>query len=154
VTSFYFAASFDRGAELVELADFVRDFGHEVTSTWLEKSANGYEAQEMSNGRTFEDIMRECCEIDLSDIERASMVVSFTESTRDRYFSGGRHVEFGYAYRSNKSMLVVGPKENIFHHLPGVHCFETIDEFKEWVSTLTTRLPRTEATFDALTYAR
>ncbi len=141
MTSFYFAASFDRGEELAPLAEFVQAFGHTVTSSWLAKAVGNYEADEVAKGRTVEEVRIECSQQDLADIDAADVLVSFTESTRDRYFSGGRHVEFGYAVASGKGLIVVGPLENIFHHLPGICHFETIDIFRAWIATLTMRFP-------------
>ncbi len=58
---------------------------------------------------------------DIQDVEAADIVVSFTETGdvpgRSR---GGRHVEFGYALAKGKRLIVVGTRENVFHHVPGV----------------------------------
>jgi hypothetical protein len=37
---------------------------------------------------------------------------------------GGRHVEFGAAVATGKRLIVVGHRENLFHHLPGVEFFD------------------------------
>lgn len=44
---------------------------------------------------------------------------------------GGRHVEFGVAVASCKRLVVIGPRENIFHHLPRVEVFPTLGEWLE-----------------------
>lgn len=49
---------------------------------------------------------------------------------------GGRHVEFGMARAWGKICIVVGPRENVFHHLPGVHQFETWAEALEYLGGL------------------
>lgn len=38
---------------------------------------------------------------------------------------GGRHVEFGMALAMDKRLVVVGPRENVFHLLPAVEQFDT-----------------------------
>jgi hypothetical protein len=54
---------------------------------------------------------------DLQDILAADTVISFTEVGGGK---GGRHVEFGYALALGKHMILVGPREHIFHTHPAV----------------------------------
>lgn len=41
---------------------------------------------------------------------------------------GGRHVEFGLAVALGKRLIVIGHRENLFHHLPAVEFFESPQE--------------------------
>lgn len=48
---------------------------------------------------------------------------------------GGRHFELGYAYAKGKLCVILGPRENTFHYLPGILRFQSIAQlynfFKE-----------------------
>ena len=43
---------------------------------------------------------------------------------------GGRHVEFGMGWAWGKRLIVVGPRENVFHLLP------TVEQFDSWPDAL------------------
>jgi hypothetical protein len=53
----------------------------------------------------------------------AEMVISFTGGGG----KGGRHVEFGLAVAAGKRLVVIGPRENVFHCLPGVSVVTDIE---------------------------
>lgn len=108
----YLAAAFRRQSELSNYAAWLNDIEIDVTSRWL----NEPESPAKPNVEAAMD--------DLTDIDRADTVISFTEPP-DTTASprGGRHVEFGYALAKGKEVWVVGHRENIFHHLPNVRFF-------------------------------
>ena len=54
---------------------------------------------------------------DIEDIEAAEAIISFTTAGGGK---GGRHIEFGYGLALLKRMILIGPRENIFHTLPCV----------------------------------
>jgi hypothetical protein len=111
----YLAARYDRRDELNRIARSIVELGHSVTSRWL--SGHG---QEDADSALY----------DLTDVVVADALVLFTEKpARTRLQSGGRHVEFGYALRANKTLIIVGPSENIFHGLPQVRRFSDTEEF-------------------------
>ena len=58
-------------------------------------------------------IAREDCE----DLMAADAVIIFTEIPNTVLATGGRHVEFGLALAQGKRVIVVGPRENVFHYL-------------------------------------
>jgi hypothetical protein len=62
---------------------------------------------------------------DVEDIADADGVIFFHDVPST---SGGRHVEFGLALGAGKSIIIVGPRENVFHSLPGVEQFDTWDQ--------------------------
>jgi hypothetical protein len=47
----------------------------------------------------------------------ADAVIIFTEIPNTVLATGGRHVEFGLALAQGKRVIVVGPRENVFHYL-------------------------------------
>jgi len=68
----------------------------------------------------------------VEDVIRADCILCFTEEPTEHVSwaaRGGRHVEFGVALAMGKRLCVVGPRENIFHHLPRVEQFRSLDDF-------------------------
>jgi hypothetical protein len=109
MATIYLAARYGRRLELAAIARALTAAGHTITSRWLNGS---------HDGRADVEAALE----DLQDIDAADTVVSFTEGPgavpgRAR---GGRHVEFGYALARGHRCIVVGHRENVFHHVPGV----------------------------------
>lgn len=74
---------------------------------------------------------------DLEDLDRAQVFIAFTEKPNNPFGRGGRHVEFGYAFRrlieSNlDTIIIVGPEENIFHALPTFIGSGRLYHVKQW----------------------
>lgn len=107
--------------------------GAKVTSRWIDQHG-GQQLNSFVIDKLNEDV--EYCwqfgQVDLDDIDEADTILSFT--FHDGGGKGGRHVEFGYGIGKNKRMIVIGPRENIFHTDPRVTHFWTIDEFIEFES--------------------
>lgn len=61
----------------------------------------------------------------LEDLESAGLVIAFTEPPGTAYARGGRHVEYGVAVANDLPVLIVGPRENVFHCLPATPAFPT-----------------------------
>jgi hypothetical protein len=118
--SVYLAARYSRRCEIALKADYLKGYGLEVTSEWLKEPT-----VIDPNGTTDPGWWGTHALHDLADIEAADCLVLFAESPEDSYPRGGRHVEFGYALGIGKRVIVVGPKENIFHALPNVERCET-----------------------------
>ena len=104
----YLAAQYNRAAEMREVRALLCRRGHEVTSHWIdldhETEGTPRYAQE-----------------DFYDVAAADAVVSFTSANGGGH--GGRHVEFGIGLALNKRLIIVGPRENIFHALPQVEVY-------------------------------
>ncbi len=113
----YIAARYDRRFEMLGVAVDLMRAGHDVTSRWIEGRRRG----DADLFAAFEDI---------SDLARADCLVTFTEQPERGVpwaARGGRHVEFGLAVATGKRLCIVGPRENVFHHLPSVEVYATID---------------------------
>jgi len=111
----YIAARYDRRFEMLGVAATLNRAGHEVTSTWIAGRAD--------------DLELVAAVEDLGDLARAECLVAFTEPPERGVAwaaRGGRHVEFGVALAAGKRLCVVGPRENIFHHLPRVEVYPTL----------------------------
>lgn len=111
----YLAARYARYEEMGGyVTDRLRELGHEVQAEW-------------TTGQHHDTDSARCAGIDYNEIAAADVVISFTEppgmetAGRGR---GGRHVEFGIALAMGKRCIVVGYRENVFHHLPDVEFCE------------------------------
>jgi hypothetical protein len=98
--------------------------GHVCTARWIDQKLD---ADSDAN-------MRDRATMDLEDLELAGVLVAFTEAPRamvEHGGRGGRHVELGYALSRGKKILLVGPRENVFHYLPGIAAYATWAECLE-----------------------
>jgi hypothetical protein len=112
----YIASRYDRRFEMLGVTGVLMRAGHDVTSRWIEGRGEGPEAEAHE---------------DVADVLRANCVVSFTEEPAAGVpwsARGGRHVEFGLALATGKRLCIVGPRENIFHYLPSVEVYATLDD--------------------------
>jgi hypothetical protein len=69
--------------------------------------------------------------IDLVDIETCDVFVYFSMSPYALSARNGRAVEFGFALARLKPIIVVGPKESIFHYL-----HDRVRHFDTWQDAL------------------
>jgi hypothetical protein len=135
VIRYYLASTFDRNEEMRKYRDILEERvpNCEVTSRWIDIHPDIVGAdklltrQELNiNPAAYEDFARH----DLQDISNASAIINFTSGRG--YGKGGRHIEFGYAYALGKRMVIVGPRENVFHTLPDVEKYDTFEEFLKY----------------------
>lgn len=134
MVKYYFAGRYSRHAELAEYRDRLVTFGvGEVTSRWVD-----CHNEELETSFTPEELNAnpEKCWVygqhDLEDLNQADVIVSFTGDGGGG--KGGRHIEHGYAlawYTKNSPMrvVIVGPRENIFHCHPATEVYDTFDKF-------------------------
>lgn len=117
----YLAAMFSRRKEMETYAQRFKNAGHEITARWV----FGGETDTTFN----KDLTRErAAAIDLEDVDAADCVISFTHPRGTKTPGGGRHVEFGYALAKGKRLILIGERENVFHHVPSVEIFEDLDK--------------------------
>ena len=91
--------------------------GHTVTSRWLA----GKVAQN-------DDERKQYAAEDIEDLKSACTLVVHNDPEHFGTGWGGRHVEYGLAIAWEKDVFIVGGRENIFHHLEGVHIFDTFGD--------------------------
>lgn len=124
---FYLAARFGRKEQLLNVRKWLRLLGHEVTSRWLDTTWEDSDPNVSSVAPP--EYREKYCLIDLEDVLAAECLISFTERPDDSAGKrGGRHVEFGVALQAGKPLIIVGERENIFHHHPSV--IQVEDEVK------------------------
>ena len=141
-TAYYFAARYSRNSELRTYRDQLVAAipGAEVTSRWIDCHPDIVGGLEQSF--TPEALAADpagCWSFgqhDLEDLAAAHAIVSFTGNGGGG--KGGRHIEHGIAiaYVDNGPLLngrfrliVVGPRENIFHCHPATEVYPTWVEF-------------------------
>lgn len=114
----YLAARYSRYPEMQGYAEQLRRSGYTVTARWI---LGDHELR--SEGQSEADAWAiRWAQEDWDDLMSADIVISFTEGPGNiaGRARGGRHVEFGAAMAAGKKLIVVGFRENVFHHLPGV----------------------------------
>jgi hypothetical protein len=126
----YLAARFERRLELCGYRATLQAAGYHVTSRWLD------------TGDEFADGPRQNAELDVIDLLAADTLIAFTEAPGVGSTRGGRHVEFGIAlgvsvvsatfrprgYAKQYRILLVGPRESVFHHWRGLEQYDTWDQ--------------------------
>lgn len=126
MSKIYLADKFAHREKMRHVADLLRGNGHEITSQWIDIGDGTTEENVTDEVRTHGAIM------DLDDVLRADTLIAFSYPRSLPSTGGGRHVEFGYAIAKGKQVIVVGPKgEHVFHWVPGVLHFETLEQFME-----------------------
>jgi hypothetical protein len=120
----YLAGRYSRRDQLRNVADELRRLGHVINSRWLETD---WVSRPNKSSAAPPEYREKYALIDMEDVRAANCVISFTEAPGDGS-RGGRHVEFGLAVGLEKRLIVVGHRENLFHHLPGVEFFTTQEE--------------------------
>jgi hypothetical protein len=134
---YYFAGAFARYAELVECRSrlYMVLPRAVVSSRWLDL----HEGEVMSIGLGTDDLGNPAEAwkygfADLEDLSGSDAIVSFTGQGE----RGGRHIEHGYAIALHESddprvyrprLIVVGPREHIFHCHPATEVYADFDAF-------------------------
>lgn len=107
----YLAAMYSQKEEMKQYAADLAVNGVTVTSSWLtEPHSPNTQLHEIADTLLAEYALR-----DFADIREADGMIFFSQPATTPTLRGGRHVEFGYALALHKPIIVVGPKENIFH---------------------------------------
>lgn len=127
---YYFAARYSRNAELRTYRDDLTTAlpNAHVTSRWIDQHGGSLVESLAAEQLNFDPAGCEpYAKADIEDLDAAHVVVSFTGNGGGG--KGGRHIEFGYALARGKRIVIVGPRENVFHTLPAVEVYVTWPEF-------------------------
>jgi hypothetical protein len=116
----YLAAAYSRHSEMRGVRTILEAMGYFVTSRWINGEHEVLEGQSHQMNRGF-------AEDDWEDLMNADVCIFFSSNGNQSRGRGGRHVEFGLALARGTPILVIGMKENVFHWLPGVEHFETLE---------------------------
>lgn len=129
----YLAARYSRREGMLIAAYALKAAGITVTSRWI---AGGHQVSGsgLNDEQSLPAMQREkFAQEDIEDLAAADTVISFTEEPHSNNSRGGRHVEFGMAVALGKRVIVIGPRENVFHCLPHVEVYPDFASFFETV---------------------
>ncbi len=139
----YLASWFGNKTRLKKKVKLLSKHGIIVTSRWLDENV----AQTVGIKDVTKNHLIETSRIDIEDIDSADVVVLVTPKKKDLkrisktgWARGGRHFETGYQYAlmthlyPKKRLIILGPKENVFHWLPEV---EHASSWHELIELLT-----------------
>lgn len=132
IKSFYIAGAFGRKAEFRNYATHLRLNGVEVTSSWLDQE----EAADLSDDEVLApgSIGEGFAVRNLVDIEQAEGLLFFSSKDHDIKGQGGRHTEFGYAWKAARQVFLIGRPENVFQSMiRRSRRFDTYHEFFDGV---------------------
>ena len=123
----YMAAGFARKNEIAEKSQELENLGIKVTSTWPWEEA----APNSTMDEVGPDYLTKNARKDLEEIIRADTLILFTHDPLIPFCRGGRMHEAGFAQGLGKTLMICGPRENIFHYLPEINQFNTWEELKQ-----------------------
>lgn len=127
MTRYYFAAKFDRNAEMrryrAELLAAIP--GVSVTSRWINERPGDAAACGSVALDTDPLGAWQLAAEDLDDIRSADVLVSFTGPVG----RGGRHVEHGYGMALGLRIVCIGGRDHLFHCAPDTEVWATWPEF-------------------------
>jgi len=140
----YLAARYSRRLELCGYRDELSKMGYLVDARWLNGKHQlddvgkpiGDDGEALVEGGDASGAAKLRARFaldDYEDVAAAEIVINFTEKPRSAANRGGRHVEFGIALVTKARLIVVGPRENVFHWLPQVAQFDTWEEAKAFL---------------------
>lgn len=123
-THVYLASRFARQIELRSVADELHGAGATITSRWV-FGPGPLSDSDLANpgGHGTQKAL-----MDLEDLRRSNLFIAFTQTGDGPSGRGGRHAEFGIAIGLGIPVVVVGPKEHVFHCLPAVQQFPSWSE--------------------------
>ena len=127
-TKFYLAARYSKHPEMQGVRDVLEALGHKVTSRWIDchTDVTGDHSKSFTP-EILNERPEDCAPIarhDLEDLNEAEAIIFFSENGDPG--KGGRFVEWGYAWATGKQMILIGPRENVFHTMP------LIEHYPDW----------------------
>ncbi|KKL45533.1 hypothetical protein LCGC14_2354690 [marine sediment metagenome] len=122
----YLAARYSRRQELAAHIPAIEAAEWEVTSRWLRGDHQVSDDSLSVEGSPAE--RERFAREDWGDLRIAKVLMAFSEPPRSTASRGGRHVEFGAALAWNLLVIVIGPRENVFHCLPQVRVFDDFEQ--------------------------
>lgn len=119
----YLAGRYGRREEIVGYIADLGGAGHTCSSRWL------FQETDSTKRAVTDEQRQEWAVMEMEDIAKSDAMILFTEEPDvNGAGRGGRHFESGAAVAMNKPLVLVGPRENLFHWLPNIPQCETIEE--------------------------
>lgn len=129
----YLAARYDRLVEMRGYAEVLRNCGYSVDCRWLNGNHQlhpSVDEVEAAKGHIPMEA-RPFAEDDVEDLFKCDALIFFSERPESHSKRGGRHVEFGIALAMGKRIMVIGPRENVFHCLSQVEQYDSFTDCLE-----------------------
>lgn len=129
----YLAAAWSRQLEIRAVAAELNELpGIQVVSRWLNEPTLPPRVENIDEFRQSRAVL------DLEDVLGTEVLVRFTddlsaETVPSRLASGARMFEMGYAYATQKKVVVVGGHQPIFDYLPEIIHVNDVEELKAWI---------------------
>jgi nucleoside 2-deoxyribosyltransferase len=117
----YLAGRYARREELRAVASELKTLGFNVTSRWLFVDALIPDGLLAAGGRA-----AEIARMDFDDVRAADVCIAFTEPVDGPQGRGGRHIELGIALALGQRVMIVGPREHVFH------CLTEVEHYNVW----------------------
>lgn len=144
----YLAARYALAPKMQGYVAHLERLGHTITSRWHSRARSASIQALDADSSPLADKSNHAHE-NIHDIDICDTFIQFTEGPEyvapgnDR---GGRHFEFGYAYHSSvyggyqgkeapERIIIIGPRENVFHWLEKVEQFDTWEAFIDHLKT-------------------
>jgi hypothetical protein len=123
----YLAASSPRAVEMEGVKSVLQEVGYSVVSTWHTTAQSRAGVGDVSL-EELKEVPEHCEQFalrDVGDLFNADILIMFTG---DGLSTGGRHTEYGMAILAPniKSIVIVGPRENVFQ------CYAKVLQFDSW----------------------
>ncbi len=123
MSKIYVSATFARMMEARQIAERLIAEGHEITSTWV------YQVLPNQNNPVQPGKAKEYGDRDLEETLKSTLLIQLTGDPKDIVpTGGGRHIEFGIALAKQIPIIIIGPRENVFHHIEGVMVVASVYE--------------------------
>lgn len=120
----YIAGRFARRDQFAVIATELEAAGAQVTSRWLSTS----DAPLQRHHLTPDSRGGEMAAMDFEDVRGSDICIAFTECPEAAQGRGGRHTELGIALALSLRVVIVGPREHVFHCLPEIQQFDTWEQ--------------------------
>ena len=117
----YLASGYHRRGELQHISRELEDKGFHINARWLTQDHTLPEAR--STEAAGEEIPRVASQFavdDYEDIKACNVFILFSERADTRIRRGGSQTELGMAIALGKFVIVIGPRQNVFHCLRSV----------------------------------
>jgi nucleoside 2-deoxyribosyltransferase len=117
----YIAARYARRDELKDFARELQDAGASIACRWLYADGGALLDDDLSP----QSRAGKLAAIDFEDVQSADICLAFTEPGENPSGRGGRHTELGIALALGRRVILIGPREHVFHCLPQIEHYET-----------------------------
>ena len=116
----YLAARYSLRFAMQDEAKKLNNAGYDVISSWI----YGDEEDQLTP-----EGLHKIAQKDIDQVRDCDILVTFSEPAGSYNRGGGRHTELGLAMAWDKPCVLIGPKEQIFHHWYGVTQYNLIEDF-------------------------